>query len=100
MLWSPLLLEAAITKNLLVLNDDFPPLREFFGKNALYFKFGSIRTKTEYKNIDKYFEDMAKIILAELSSNRALNAFTTAKQKFNYDYTFKNELEYLFTKEE
>lgn len=95
-----ILLEAAATKNLLVLNDDFPPLREFFGKDALYFKFGSIRTKTEYKDIDRYFEDMAKIILAELGSNRALNAFTTLKQKFNYDYIFRNEMEPLWLKGE
>jgi len=94
-----ILLEAAATKNLLVLNDDFPPLREFFGKDALYFKFGSIRTKTEYKDIDKYFEEMAKIILAELGSNRALNSFTTLKQKFNYDYIFRNEMESLWLRE-
>ena len=33
--------EAAITGNLLVLNADFPPLREIYGENALYFQFSS-----------------------------------------------------------
>ena len=33
--------EAAICGNLLVLNDDFPPLREIFGEQALYCQFSS-----------------------------------------------------------
>ena len=33
--------EAAICGNLLVLNDDFPPLREIFGEHALYCQFSS-----------------------------------------------------------
>ncbi|MCP4088651.1 MAG: glycosyltransferase [Gammaproteobacteria bacterium] len=33
--------EAAITGNLLILNDDFPPFREIFGDQALFFQFGS-----------------------------------------------------------
>jgi len=33
--------EAAICGNLLVLNDDFPPFREIFGEQALYFQFSS-----------------------------------------------------------
>jgi glycosyltransferase involved in cell wall biosynthesis len=37
--------EAAITGNLLVLNSDFPPMRQIYGENALYFQFSS--------NIDK-----------------------------------------------
>lgn len=91
-----ILLEAAATKNLLVLNDDFLPLREFFGGDALYFKFGSLRISTTYSDKDIYFEDMAKIILAELKRHRALSSFATLKQKFNYDYIFKNQMELLF----
>jgi len=91
-----ILLEAAATKNLLVLNEDFPPLREFFGNEALYFKFSSLRMNTAYADKDRYFEDMAKIVLAELKRNRALRSFTTLKQNFNYDYIFKNEMESLF----
>ena len=33
--------EAAICGNLLVLNDDFPPFREMYGEQALYFQFSS-----------------------------------------------------------
>ena len=33
--------EAAIMGNLLILNDDFPPMREIYGEQALYFQFSS-----------------------------------------------------------
>ncbi len=33
--------EAAVTGNLLVLNADFPPMRELYGESALYYQFSS-----------------------------------------------------------
>ncbi len=91
-----ILLEAALSKCLLVLNDDFPPLKDFFGEDALYFKFSSLLLKTEYQNEEQYFSDVAKIIIGELNKNRPLNAFAKLKQKFNYDTIFKKSLEPLF----
>lgn len=88
-----ILLEAASARNLLVLNDDFEPLREFFGKDAIYFKFSSARQTTTYQDEERYYEDVAKIIISELRNSRPLNAFKTLKQKFNYDYIFREELE-------
>jgi len=55
----------------------------------LYFKFSSARQTTTYENEDKYYDDVAKIIIAELRNNRPLNAFKTLKQKYNYDVIFK-----------
>jgi len=95
-----ILLEAALSKCLLVLNEDFPPLRDFFGKDALYFKFGSLLFNTEYKDEEQYFHEIAMIIIGELKKNRPLNAFTKLKQKFNYDWIFKNQLEPLFFEED
>ena len=91
-----ILLEAALSKCLLVLNESFPPLRDFFGKNALYFKFGSLLENVSYSDEEKWFHDVAFIIIAELNKNKPLNAFTHLKQKFNYDWIFKNQLEPLF----
>jgi glycosyltransferase involved in cell wall biosynthesis len=88
-----ILLEAAAAKNLLVLNEDFLPLREFFGEDALYFKFSSLRTQTTYTDEGKYFEDVAKIVAAELDRHRAFRSFNTWKQRFNYDYIFLHEFE-------
>ena len=94
-----ILLEAALSKCLLVLNEDFPPLKTFFGKDALYFKFSSLLNQTEYPNEDSYFSDVAKIIIAELNKNRPLNAFNQLKQRFNYDIIFKSQLEPLFVEQ-
>lgn len=91
-----ILLEAALSKCLLVLNEDFAPLRDFFGKNALYFGFGSLSVNRSYENEDKWYSDVAKIIIGELNTNKSLNAFTRLKQRFNYDWIFKNQLEPLF----
>ena len=90
-------MEAALSKCLLVLNDSFPALRDFFGKDALYFKFGSLTQTVNYANGEEsYFSDVSKIIIAELNKNKPLNAFTKLKQRFNYDWIFKNQLEPLF----
>lgn len=42
--------EAAIAGNLLVLNDDFTPMREIYGENALYFKFSSNMDRTSHRD--------------------------------------------------
>ena len=88
-----ILLEAAANKCLLVLNEDFPPLRDFFGEDALYFKFSSLIQRTEYSDENKWYSDVAKIILGELKKNKPLNAFNKLRQKFNRIWILKNQLE-------
>ena len=88
-----ILLEAAASKSLLVLNKSFEPLREFFGENALYFEFGALGKNVKYDDEEKYYDDMAKIIIAELKNNKPLNAFNTLRQKFNYSWIYKNQIE-------
>ena len=44
--------EAAIMSNLLVLNHDFPPFWDIYGKNALYFQFSSNIDKMSWKDGD------------------------------------------------
>ena len=91
-----ILLEAAMSKNLLVLNQSFPALRDFFRENALYFKFGSLLENVSYDDDNKFYSDVAQIIIGELNKNKPLNAFKELKQKFNMDYIFKHQLEPLF----
>jgi glycosyltransferase involved in cell wall biosynthesis len=88
-----ILLEAALSKCLLVLNESFQPLRDFFGKNALYFKFGSLVENVSYDDEERWYHDVAFVILSEINKNKPLNAFTHLMQKFNYDWVFKNQLE-------
>lgn len=87
-----ILLEAAASKCLLVLNESFPPLRDFFGEDALYFKFGSLIENVNYSDEEKFYSDVAKIIIGELNKNRPLNAFNKLKQKFNGDWIMKHQL--------
>lgn len=88
-----ILLEAALSKNLLVLNKSFSPLSDFVGGEALYFDFGALGGEVMYDDEEKYYDEVAKIIIGELNKNKPLNAFKILKQKFNTDYIFKNQLE-------
>lgn len=90
---SLVLLEAALSKNLLVLNEDFSPMKDFFHEQALYFGFGSLNVDRNYENEDLWYEDVAKIILSELKENKALNSFNKLKQKFNMDSIFVEQIE-------
>lgn len=90
------LLEAASSKNLLVLNASFPAFYDFFGEEALYFEFGSVVKKVEYKDEDNYMREVAMIIIGELNKNRPLSAFSHLKKYYNLNYMFKNKLEPLF----
>ena len=88
------LLEAALKKNLMILNEDFTPMKDFIGNNALYFKFDSVMTTTNHpRGEDVYYQDVAKIIIAELESNRVYKAHREVRQKFNLDYVFRAEVE-------
>jgi len=90
---SLILLEAALSKNLLVLNEDFPPMKDFFHEQALYFRFSSLIQRTDYDNEEGWYEDVAKIILSELKENKVINSFNRARQRFNMDFIFKEQIE-------
>jgi hypothetical protein len=91
---SPLILkEAMAAKCLLVLNYSFPAMRDFAGENALYFRFGSLVDNPEYPlGLDKYLEDVAKLIVSEMEQNKALKANTKLRKEFNVDYIAKHML--------
>ena len=90
-----ILLEAAATKNLLILNEDFKPMIDFLGPEGSFnFRFRSrLVNETQYGDDGEegYFKDIAKIILSDLNSNRVMRAFTTVRKKFNYDWIAKNQ---------
>jgi len=90
---SLVLLEAMLSKNLLVLNESVRCMREFGEENALYFKFSGIDEEVKYDNYDKFMLDVAKIILSEFSVNKALKSANNAKKKFNYDHVFQEQIE-------
>ena len=88
-----ILLEAAANRCLLILNDDFPALKDFFHENALYFKFSSLLQQTSYADENGWYAEVAKVILGELNKNKPLNSFKELKQRFNRNYILKHQLE-------
>ena len=90
---SLILLEAMLSKNLLVLNEDVPQLREFGKENALYFRFGGLDNRTEYADgFPKYANDVARIIISEFSINRPLRAQVDARKHHNFDWILTNQI--------
>ena len=113
--------EAALTKQVVVLNYDFPPFRSIYGENAIYRKYSSrfdvfadpaeantveSETKTKYgganlpeearKSAERsYHRDTAGMIVARLKHpEMALSTFL--KKERNLQTNFKKELEPLF----
>lgn len=94
---SLVLLEAMLTKNLLVLNSNaWLPFREFAKENALYFDFGSFQHPSNTEDRERYLGDIAKIIVSEMKTNKALKASVDIKKHFNFEVIFKSQIEPLF----
>lgn len=93
---SLILLEAMLSKCLLVLNESVPPMREFAKENALYFKFGGMEEILNYDDREKFMEDVAKIIISEMNTNRALKASNDIKKHYSYDHIFTTQIMPLF----
>ncbi len=92
---SLIMLEAALTKNLVVLNEDFPPLREFGEIDHVYYmKTCSNRVNTNYNpNEDSYYRDWAKTLLEEVEKNRIIKFNRKVVNTFNRKYIWSNQIE-------
>lgn len=87
--------EAAICRNLLILNEDFPAMRDIYGKDALYRKFSSAIIKTTYNDENAAYFDMARYINYYLENDKALNLSSTIRKTRNLDYIFCHQFEKL-----
>lgn len=89
------LLEAMAGKNILVLNGDFPAMKDFGAENAMYFRFSStVAPSPHFPNgEDNYYKDIATLIISEMDQHKSLKAQRTLRQKFNVDYIFRMQLE-------
>jgi len=96
---SLILLEAMLSGNLLVLNEDCSGLKEFGRDHAIYFKFGGldngVRIHQNAINNENYLLDIAKVIRAELEVSKPLKAKRFALQMHNIDVMF-DKLESLY----
>lgn len=94
---SLVLLEAALSKNLLVLNKSFLPLRSQVQDQALYYDFGRLGEHwIDDDKRDRYFYEVALHIASRLTKEQTLKSFTKIKKEFNYDTIFRSFIEPLF----
>lgn len=89
---SLVLLEAMLSKCLLILNENVGAMREFAKENALYFKFGSYEETITYQDKQHFMADVAKIIISEFQNNRALKASTDIRKNYNTDVIFERQI--------
>ena len=101
--------EAALSFSIGVLNFDFPPFRDIFGKGPYYEKFSSNldaltgldgETTTGYTNEFDFMTDIARKINYELTYNRILMWNIALRKTRNLSYIFRKELEPLINYEE
>jgi glycosyltransferase involved in cell wall biosynthesis len=76
--------EAMLRGLLCVLNDDWQPMHELFGDNAIYINFGSDTISRECASGGQSFwNDEALRMIAELKNNRAAWAKTMARREWS-----------------
>jgi len=100
---SVIMLEAGISKNLMVLNEDLYSLHEFGGQGvtqnssdrAVYFSFGSItRPIVQYTPSEEaWFTDHAKVLINFLAQDKALQFFRQTRKRYTPDFVYASQLE-------
>lgn len=93
---SLVLLEAMMSKNLLVLNASVPQLREFGKDHALYMDFESKDTKINYADEDKYYAEWAAIVENKMKQQTALIGQRDLLKNYNLDQIFLHQIEPLY----
>jgi hypothetical protein len=89
------LLEAMASKNILVLNEDFPAFKDFGRDAAIYFRFSSlVAPEPQFPNgEDTYYKDIATLIVDQYEQHKAIKAQTRVRREFNVDWIFEHQLE-------
>lgn len=98
--------EAMLKGNFCILNKDFAPFQQIYGKNAIYKQFdganiaisgynGEIQTVHGENNvdIDLHYGDIAKALKYYIENDKVLRAKTFVRVKRNPDYVFANYIE-------
>jgi len=92
---SNVLLEASVTKQLLVLNKNFPPMFDFGeeGKSVMAYNFGSTRGLSFVHGTDEAYMELAKKIDKELGSSKMNLQSRRIIRDCNIDTIYKKQLE-------
>jgi|SRR3990167_528725 len=89
------LLEAMASKNILILNEDFPAFKDFGQSNAIYFRFSSlVGPHPEFpRGEDVYYSDIATLVVDQYEQHKAIKAQTRIRRDFNVDAIWNRQLE-------
>lgn len=93
--------EAMSRGNFCILNHDFAPFRQVYGKNAIYRQFSANiafngydgEITTTHSNLDGYFKDTANNIKYWMLHDKTIMAKTWTRTERNLDTVFKKYLE-------
>jgi glycosyltransferase involved in cell wall biosynthesis len=97
--------EAGLCGAFLVLNRDFPPMRDIYGAHAAFYQFSSNidiatgldgETNTAYADIGDYFQAVALRCIYEMENNPVLAQQARIRKERNPDYIFRRFIEPLF----
>jgi len=83
--------EAALHGVQLVLNRSLTQQYEVAGHNALFFDFGSYRHEHHNKMGDRYYAEIAIIILGKMAKSDVIRSKTFARKCYNMDYLYRTE---------
>ena len=95
---SIIMLEAALTKNCIVLNDDLESLKSFGGevderpKKSTYIPFGGMKIQRIINPNSEKIENIAKTILQDMENNSNLNFFRYIRKFHSPDYVYNKIL--------
>lgn len=73
---------------LLVLNKSLSMMYDVHGPTGLYFDFGSFHHNWTTKDYDKYFKDLAFIILGRMRQSEAITSAVHHRLRHNWDYLY------------
>lgn len=86
--------EAAACGNVLFLNDDFPPMRDIHGGDAIYVKFCSSLFTTTYQPSEMaYYADVARRVVHVIQSERTVRQKTRLRRTRNLHAVFRDHVE-------
>jgi len=81
--------EAALSGTYMVLNKSLHQQIEITKANCLYFDFGSFSHDLKIEDPDKFFRDVAFIIIGRFKENEALKIKTHCRRTYNYDNLYR-----------
>ena len=81
--------EAGLSGVYMVLNKSLHQQIEITRSNCLYFDFGSFSHDVKIEDPDKFFRDVAFIIIGRMKENESLKIKTFCRQQYNYDNLYR-----------